>query len=88
MAANPTNEILPLQVAGTYNRDKNYDEALKFVDQSIKIKETFQNLSAKANILWAGGQEGRCDQSRRRGDRQGQSRQAPTPRLLKSGSPI
>jgi hypothetical protein len=57
MAANPTNEILPLQVAGTYNRDKNYDEALKFVDQSIKIKETFQNLSAKANILWAAGKK-------------------------------
>jgi hypothetical protein len=52
MAANPTNQALPLQVAQTYVRDKNWDEALKFVNQSTKIKETFGNLSAKANILW------------------------------------
>ena len=58
IAANPTNEVLPLQVANTYlNRDKNYDEALKFVNQSIKLKETFGNLSAKANILWAVGKK-------------------------------
>jgi len=58
IAANPTSETLPLQVANTYlNRDKNYDEALKFVNQSIKLKETFGNLSAKANILWAAGKK-------------------------------
>lgn len=57
MAANPTNEQLPRQVALTYLADKNYDEALKFIDQSIKIKETFQNLSSKANILWAAGKK-------------------------------
>src|ERR1700752_871677 len=55
MAANPTNEVLPLQVAGYYANLKNYDEALKFVDQSIKVKETFANLRAKTNILWAAG---------------------------------
>jgi Protein of unknown function (DUF2911) len=58
IAANPTNEVLPLQVASTYlNRDKNFDEALKFVNQSIKLKETFGNLSTKANILWASGKK-------------------------------
>ena len=57
IAANPTNEVLPLQVAQTYLGDKNYVEALKFVDQSIKVKETFQNLRAKANILWAAGKK-------------------------------
>jgi len=57
IAANPANEALPLQVAQTYARDKNYDEALKFVDQSIKVKETFANLSAKANVLWAMGKK-------------------------------
>ena len=57
MAANPTSEVLPLQVANTYARDKNWDEALKFVDQSIKIKETFGNLSSKANILWGAGKK-------------------------------
>jgi len=57
IAANPTNEVLPLQVAQTYANDKNWDEALKFTDQSIKVKETFRNLSAKANILWAAGKK-------------------------------
>ncbi len=57
IAANPTNEVLPLQVANAYAADKNWDEALKFVDQSIKVKETFRNLSAKANILWGAGKK-------------------------------
>jgi Protein of unknown function (DUF2911) len=57
IAANPTNEVLPLQVAGTYANDKNWDEALKFVDQSIKVKETFRNLSTKARILWLAGKK-------------------------------
>lgn len=57
IAANPTNEILPLQVAQTYNADKNYAEALKFIDQSIKVKETFRNLATKTNILWASGKK-------------------------------
>ena len=34
-----------------------WDEALKWVDQSIKVKETFRNLSAKANLLWAAGRK-------------------------------
>ena len=57
IAANPTNEVLPLQVANTYAGDKNWDEAMKFVDQSVKVKETFRNLSARANILWAAGKK-------------------------------
>ena len=57
IAANPTNETLPLQVANTYARDKKWDEALKFVGQSIKVKETFFNLSSKANILWGAGKK-------------------------------
>jgi hypothetical protein len=27
------------------------------VDQSIKIKQTFRNMSAKANVLWAAGRK-------------------------------
>jgi hypothetical protein len=57
IAANPTNEALPLQVANTYAGDKKWDEALKFVDQSIKVKETFRNLSAKAIILYGAGRK-------------------------------
>ena len=57
IAANPTNEVFPLQAANVYVQDKNYDEALKYVDQSIKTKETFRNLSAKASVLWAAGRK-------------------------------
>jgi Protein of unknown function (DUF2911) len=57
IAANPTNEVLPLQVANGYAGDKKWDEALKFVDQSIKVKETFRNLSAKAIILYGAGRK-------------------------------
>jgi hypothetical protein len=57
IAANPNNEELLRQVAATYANDKNWDEALKFVDQSIKVKETFRNLSTKANILWGAGKK-------------------------------
>src|SRR5436853_3805737 len=57
IAANPTKEDLLRQVANTYFNEKNYDEALKFVDQSIKVKETFPNLSLKTNILWDMGKK-------------------------------
>jgi hypothetical protein len=57
IAANPTNEVFPLNAANTYAADKSWDEALKFVDQSIKVKETFRNLAAKANILWNSGKK-------------------------------
>jgi hypothetical protein len=55
IAANPTNEVFPLQAANVFLNDKNYDEALRYVDQSIKIKPTFRNLSARANVLKAAG---------------------------------
>ena len=57
IAANPTNEVFPLQAANTFVQDKNYDEALRYIDQSIKTKETFRNLSAKASVLWAAGRK-------------------------------
>lgn len=55
IAANPTNEVFPLQAANTFAADKNWDDALKYVDQSIKVKPTFRNLSARANILKSAG---------------------------------
>jgi hypothetical protein len=57
MAANPTNEVLPLQVAGGYANDDKWDEALAWTDKSIKIKETFRNLSTKAQILYLSGRK-------------------------------
>jgi len=57
IAANPSNEVFPLQAASTFAGDKNWDEALKYIDQSIKIKPTFRNLSSKANILRNAGRK-------------------------------
>lgn len=57
IAANPTEWRIPLSVAGAYAGDDKWDEALKWVDQSIKVKETFQNLSAKARYLYAAGRK-------------------------------
>jgi hypothetical protein len=57
VAANPTDWNIPLAVARQYANDDNWDEALRWVDQSIKVKETFQNLSAKAQYLFAAGRK-------------------------------
>jgi hypothetical protein len=51
MAANPNDWEIPLAVGQAYSADGHYDEAMKWVEQSIKIKETFQNLRAKTNVL-------------------------------------
>jgi hypothetical protein len=57
IAANPTEWRIPLSVAGAYAGDDKWDEALKWADQSIKVKETFQNLSTKARLLYAAGRK-------------------------------
>lgn len=57
IAANPTNEVFPLQASNVFANDKNWDEALKYVDQSIKIKPTFRGLATKANILRNAGRK-------------------------------
>jgi DUF2911 family protein len=57
ITANPTEWRIPLQVAGQYANDDKWDEALKWVDQSIKVKETFQNLATKARFLFAAGRK-------------------------------
>ena len=57
IADNPTNEVIPLQVANAYANDDKWDEALQWIERSIKVKETFRNLSTKANLLWAAGRK-------------------------------
>ncbi|MFN2532066.1 MAG: DUF2911 domain-containing protein [Pyrinomonadaceae bacterium] len=57
IAANPSDWRLPLTLANAYASDDKWDEALKWTEQSIKVKETFQNLSAKANFLYASGKK-------------------------------
>jgi hypothetical protein len=57
IAAAPNDEGIPLQVAGAYANDDKWDEALKWVDQSIKVKATFPNLATKARYLYAAGRK-------------------------------
>jgi hypothetical protein len=57
IAANPAEWRIPLNVANAYAGDDKWDEALKWSEQSIKVKETFQNLSAKANFLFNSGRK-------------------------------
>jgi hypothetical protein len=57
IAADPTNWRIPLNVANAYAGDDKWDDAIKWTDQSIKVKETFQNLSAKARFLYSAGRK-------------------------------
>ena len=57
ISANPNSEAIPLQVAGAYANDDKWDEALAWADKSIKVKETFANLSTKARYLYAAGRK-------------------------------
>jgi hypothetical protein len=57
IAANPTDWRIPLQVANQYANDDKWDEALKWADQSIKVKETFQNLATKSSLLYFAGRK-------------------------------
>jgi hypothetical protein len=51
IAANPTDWQVPLAVANAYFNDDKMEDALAWADKSIKVKETFQNLRTKANLL-------------------------------------
>jgi hypothetical protein len=57
LAANPNDEKIPLSVANGYANDDKWDEAIAWTDKSIKVKETFQNLSAKSRFLYSAGRK-------------------------------
>ena len=57
IAANPTDWRIPLNVANQYATNDKWDEAIKWADQSIKVKETYQNMATKAQILFAAGRK-------------------------------
>lgn len=57
IAANPSDWQIPLAVANAYFNDDKFDDAMVWVDKSIKVKETFQNLRTKANLLVAMGKK-------------------------------
>src|SRR5215470_109981 len=57
VAANPNDPAIPLAVASAYFNDDKLDEAMVWVEKSIKVKETFANLRTKANLLFAMGKK-------------------------------
>jgi DUF2911 family protein len=56
-AAKPDDWRTPLQAANYALNNKETELGWTWLEQSIKVKETFQNLSAKANYLWAAGKK-------------------------------
>lgn len=57
VAANPNDWNIPLAIGRAYANEDEFEEALKWIDQSIKLKETFQNLSVKAQTLYNAGRK-------------------------------
>ena len=57
VAANPTDWQVPLAVARAYANDDKFEDAMAWVDKSVKVKETFVNLRLKANLLLAMGKK-------------------------------
>ncbi|GAC1446556.1 MAG: hypothetical protein NVSMB56_06360 [Pyrinomonadaceae bacterium] len=57
IAANPSDWKIPLSVANLYANDNKWDEAISWADKSIKVKETFQNLATKAQLLFSAGRK-------------------------------
>ena len=51
VAANPNDPQVPLAVANAYFNDDKLEDAMVWVEKSIKIKETFANLRTKASLL-------------------------------------
>src|SRR6266542_1339115 len=56
-AAKPDDWRTPLDAANYALQSKNEELGAQWLDQSIKIKPTFRNLSAKANMLFSAGKK-------------------------------
>ena len=83
VAANPNDWNIPLAVARQYANDEKWDEALRWADQSIKVKETYQNLSAKAQLLYAAGRKEEALAAAEKAIQRGKADKADTSRLEK-----
>lgn len=57
VAANPNDPAITLAVANAYFNDDKLEEAMIWVEKSIKTKETFANLRTKANLLLSMGKK-------------------------------
>jgi hypothetical protein len=55
IAANPTDWNIPLAVARQFAGEEKKHRAIAWADKSIKVKETYQNLSFKTQMLAAAG---------------------------------
>ena len=56
-AAKPDDWRTPFQAANYALQNKNEELGWQWLEQSIKIKPTFQNLAAKANALYKAGKK-------------------------------
>jgi hypothetical protein len=83
VAANPSDWEIPLQVARQYANDDKWDDALRWADQSIKVKETFQNLSARAQLLYAAGRKDEALKAAEQAIQRGKADKVDTTRLEK-----
>ncbi len=83
MAANPTEWKIPLSLAGQFAGSDEWDKALAWTDKSIKIKETFQNLSSKTQYLYAAGRKDEAKTLAPKALAQGKAEQADTSRFEK-----
>ena len=83
ITANPTDWRIPLAVANQYANDERWEEALKWADQSIKVKETYQNLAARAQLLYAAGRKDEAMTAAERAIERGKGDKADTTRMEK-----
>ena len=56
-AAKPDDWRTPMQAGNYAVQNKAFEEGMRWIDQSIKVKETFQNLQVKALALHGAGQK-------------------------------
>jgi hypothetical protein len=56
-AAKPDDWRTPLQAGNLAIQNKNAEEGMRWLEQSIKVKPTFQNLASKANALYNAGRK-------------------------------
>jgi Protein of unknown function (DUF2911) len=57
IAVNPSDWQVPLAVGRAYFNDDKFEDAMGWVEKSIKVKETFENLRTKASLLFAMGKK-------------------------------
>ena len=57
VAASPNDPAITLAVANAYFNDDKLEDAMMWVEKSIKVKETFANLRTKANLLLSMGKK-------------------------------